>query len=224
MKNKKILGALAALCMGVILCVSSVFAVNYWYKITNNANNNVVSTGHAIELSTTATNGEAEFLYPGGLVTFEAFTVKAPLWSNDYIATYDPADATGAAVNVAGPKFNLEVTALEVTAGESDFNTQFTVYIKTSVTNAWAAVDLDGTDGVDQLDNLMYLLKDVQHHNDGNDFTVQIRIAFNKDADVKYAENALTFTVGLVAYDSNGVKIAAGSNSSATVDPINPLA
>ena len=204
MKNKKILGALAALCMGIILCVSSVFAINYWYTITNSSANNTVTAGTAIELSTTDTAATGSNLYPGGVVQFEEITVVAPQWPSDYAAQYttDADPVTGDAINVAKPTFNLEVTSL---TDDSNFAGQFKVYIKTDKVSDWTLVNT-------LADNLV-LVEDVQHYHTSTTFKVQIRIQMDNETPASFAEDTLTFQVGLVAYDGAGVEIPAGTTT-----------
>ena len=189
MKNKKILGALAALCMGVILCVSSVFAVNYWYRIDGESAN-TVSTGKSLALNLAdATNDNGAGLYPGGIVTFEDITVEGAFkWSV----------AENGVVNPELPKFALIIDKVEVSAAGGitkvdDFYTKFTVYQNEN--DSYVKV------GNKLLADNMVIFSDLQTlSGDGSDIEFDLRLAFDADADVAYEQHTLTITLKVVAY------------------------
>jgi hypothetical protein len=208
MKNKKILGALAALCMGIILCVSSVFAINYWYTINNGgAQDNAVSTGKSLKLALTDTSAAEYGLYPGGIVDFGAVKVTG---ANDWTA------ASSEVTNTELPKFALIVDEIDIkviqdatvagtavdenpetaVALQNDFNSQFTVWQDEA--NAGTFVQVGN---ITLTDNMVIFgdLQALDADNDGN-ITFNLRLAFNADADVKYEQHTLTITLKVVAY------------------------
>lgn len=178
MKNKKILGALAALCMGIILCVSSVFAINYWYTIDDSeTNNSTVKTGHVVEL-VVANDGIAETgLYPNGTVTFDTITVEAPDWES----------ATPGIANPQLPTFDLVFEAVSDDA-EGALVAQFQK-VEVNVDGAgWQTVT--GALAVDQV-----LVADLQA---GDKSEVQVRLTLHEDAPASLAGKTLTVKVTIV--------------------------
>ena len=202
MKNKKILGALAALCMGVILCVSSVFAINYWYTITNNSGENNVTLGNALEITMTDAAEDYKYLYPGGFVEFNTINVVGMKEWNWKVGRPDfEQDAN--ITNIELPKFALvvkEVTAEGVAdEDKAEFLSLFKLYQDENVTN-----DGDTFALVNVIANDLVILDDIQQYGDASgNFDFKLRLAFDENANAKYADASIKFTIEVRAYLGN---------------------
>ena len=192
MKNKKILGALAALCMGIILCVSSVFAVNYWYSITNDeAEHNTVTMGRIVNLSQTGKDGSATGVYQKSKIIFEDVTVKAPKWTAEgYTGT------NGSHTQTALPKFDL---VLVVTDGNGN-TVGLAEFMKAEASIAGNVVNGDG--GVTVADGAM-LVEDIQQYDtNDNGFAVTITVTLADKIDEDYANKTFKFGVKIEVQDA----------------------
>ena len=227
MKNKKILGALAALCMGVILCVSSVFAVNYWYTITNTDNNgNHVTMGNALTLNLADADEDEQFLYPGGSVTFSNIAMTGVLnwkWNDEEHFTQ-----TGGIENVKLPKFALRVKEYTVLDGNGDEATNAADFAGLFTVNQNYTGAMVGVGTLDSA-NLL-ILDDLQAKADEDgEITIALRLDFNANASAIFANYDLSFVLEIVAYvdaDDDGytasdVLTADQNNSLPGTDPAN---
>ena len=105
--KKKLFATLGVLCLGVILCVSTVFAaVNWWYSVNDDdANPTTIQFGQKITLSVENAADASTGVYQKSTVTFKTVTVKAPAWTPEGGANHD---------QTTMPTFNLVLNVKEV--------------------------------------------------------------------------------------------------------------